>query len=452
MHHILHIKNLFANDFFVKALSFLLCFSLPLGMKKFLFPIEGRFITSETDGVFLFLNDIWIVILLFFFTSFFINKKPLPPFLKKKIFVVPIAIFVGSAFLSIFISTHFGLSAYFFMRLVLGIIFGFLVYCLVKYSGFFSVASGLFFGGIVQSFLGIAQFVSGKSVGLRYFGEIVVDETTQYVARTSIDGAVFLRAYGTMQHANILAAFLIIGFLAGAFLLYKTCNKERGDILAPSLISSGLFIITLGIAATFSRSGWIAAFVSGVLFLGFVFFNHNGKKVGMKMLIVFAAVLAGVMASFGWAVIPRASLERNEPSVELRVDYLRMGSAIISNHPFFGVGIGSQTEYAKENGLYAKFGVSRPRDFQPIHNVFILVFSEIGIIGIIPLGVFFVVLFARAFKNIARDMKSAWLLSSIAALFIFGLFDHFPWTAQSGIVIFWVVTFLLALSLEEGVE
>ncbi len=452
MHYALRIKNFIADDFFAKALSFFVFFSLPLGMKKFLFPIEGKFITSETDGAFLFLNDIWIIILLFLFSSFCINKKSCLSFLRKKALMVPLAIFVGFSFLSIFVSTHFGFSTYFFIRLVLGVMFGFLVYCLVKHSGFFSAALGLFLSALVQSFLGLLQFISGKSVGLRYFGEVVVNETTQYVARTSVDGAVFLRAYGTMQHANILAAFLIIGFLAGAFLFYKKYNKERRDILASALIASGLFIIALGVAATFSRSGWIAAFASGILFLGFVFFNHNGKKAGMRMCVLFAAIFVGVITSFGWAIIPRASLERDEPSVELRVDYLHIGSRIITDHPFFGVGIGNQTDYAKEQGLYAKFGVSRPRDFQPIHNIFILVFSEIGIFGVVSIGIFFAAFFARAFRNVARDINVAWLFSSVSTLFIFGLFDHFPWTTQSGIAMFWVLVFLLALSLEERVE
>lgn len=443
------LKKIIQKHFF-DVLVFLFFFLLPFGTKKFLFSLEGREITSEMDGAFLFLNDIWLSIFLLIFLLFLRKRALTLPSFWKRWIIFALTIFLGVSFLSAVFSPHTALSIYSFVRLFLGMLLGFCVCKIVQYSKLFSVAWGIFVSSVVQSIIGASQFITGKSVGLKYFGEVVVDEATRQVARTSIDGALFLRAYGTMQHANILAAFLVIGFLAGVFLLFYSFRSGEKKIFRLATLSGGLFVVTLGIAVTFSRSGWITFALSTLLFLSLLIFSPESRKIGVRVFITCVIIFSAVMMVFGWAIVPRASFEDGEPSVDLRVDYLHIGRAIVLENPLIGVGIGNQVEYAREKGLYGAFGVERTRDHQPIHNIFLLALSEIGLIGGIPLGLFFVYLFTLSLKS-RKDARVVWLSSSLVGFFTLGMFDHFFWTTQSGIAMFWVVAFLLLfLTKEEG--
>lgn len=450
MYGISHIKNIFSGKVSLSILSFLLFFSIPFGTKKFLLPLEGRTITSETDGVFLFLNDIWLFVAAIVFFLFLKKKDDVYVFFKKRGSGVFLGAFAVIALLSVFLSSHFLFSAYFFLRILFGFCMGFFVYTIVKHSGFLHAAWGMFAAGIFQSILGVAQFMTGKSVGARYLGEIVVNESTEHIARVSIDGAFFLRAYGTMQHANILAAFLVLAFLTGVFLLFVSFEKKEKNLPLLSLVVAGLFLVSLGVAATFSRSGWVVFLVSLSVFLCAAFVFSNMRKNAVKILAILFLVCVGIFSVFGWAILPRASFEKNEPSVNLRAAYMRVGESIIIKNPLLGVGIGNQVEYAKKNGLYERFDVSRASDFQPVHNIFLLALSEVGLLGGIPLGLFFVYLFIFFLKHGKKNSASLWLFSSLVGFFVFGLFDHFFWTMQSGIALFWIVTFLFILSMEGG--
>ena len=433
-----------------EALVFLFFFALPLGTKKFLFPLEERGITSEADGVFLFLNDIWIPILgIVLFVL--IRKKALSWIFEKKIIVISLSSFLLVALFSIFVSSHTGVSIYAFARLLLGVLLGIFACTLVRHSDHHIAALGVFVSGIVQSIIGVVQFTIGKSIGIRYLGEVVVNETTQYVARTSVGDALFLRAYGTMQHANILAAFLLVAFISGLFLLVRNFMKEKRTHMTTAFLAGGLFLVASGLTLTFSRSGWIATAIALSAFVGILISSSGKKVVALKIVTALFFVAVAVYSIFGWAILPRASFEKDEPSVELRVDYLYLGKEIVKENPIVGVGIGNEIPYAKEHGLYGAFGIMRQQDYQPVHNMPLLIFSEIGFTGGIPLGIFLAVLLSYALRNMRKDVSVAWVFSILIGFFAFSLVDHFFWTMQSGIAMFWVFVFLLlALSDKHG--
>ncbi len=433
-----------------EALVFLFFFALPLGTKKFLFPLEGRGITSEADGVFLFLNDIWIPILGIVLFAL-IRKKVLSWILEKKIVVISLSFFLLIALFSVFVSSHTGVSIYAFVRLLLGVLLGIFACTLVRHSDHCIAALGVFVSGIIQSIVGMVQFATGKSIGIRYLGEVVVNETTQYVARTSVGDALFLRAYGTMQHANILAAFLLIAFVSGTFLLVKNFADGKKNYKKTTLLAGGLFIIACGLTLTFSRSGWIASAIALAAFVGILISSSGKKVVALKVVTVLFFVAVAVYSIFGWAILPRASFEKDEPSVELRVDYLYLGKEIVRENPIVGVGIGNEILYAKEHGLYGAFGIMRQQDYQPVHNMPLLMLSEIGFAGSVPFGIFLAVLLSYALRNVRKDISVAWVFSMLVGFFAFSLVDHFFWTMQSGIAMFWVFVFLLlALSDKHG--
>ncbi len=165
-------------------------------------------------------------------------------------------------------------------------------------------------------------------------------------------------------------------------------------------------------------------------------------------------------------IFSRAHVDAGEPAVVQRLAYNAMGFALIKAHPF-GVGIGNQVLYAVQNGWYQKFGMDKAWQWEPIHNIYILMASEIGIGGVVAFMVFLVSLFLNP-KSQARNSKQyqnpndqnpksfyflnfgnlnlfrIWNLEfSISAamlvvLLLLGLTDHYLWTLQQGRLLLWL--------------
>lgn len=107
-----------------------------------------------------------------------------------------------------------------------------------------------------------------------------------------------------------------------------------------------------------------------------------------------------------------------------------------------GVGIGNQMLYSVDSGLYQKFGAPMPVQWQPIHNIYLLIASEVGILGLLA----FLALLFRSVKDKLKSENKLELTTVCAlllSLLVFGLVDHFTWDLQAGRLIFWLVVGLL---------
>ena len=69
---------------------------------------------------------------------------------------------------------------------------------------------------------------------------------------------------------------------------------------------------------------------------------------------------------------------------------------------------------------------------QPVHNIYLLIASETGLIGLILFLVFIFQLFR---KIIGQEY---FLLLIVFSFLFIGLFDHFFWTLQQGQLMFWL--------------
>ena len=112
----------------------------------------------------------------------------------------------------------------------------------------------------------------------------------------------------------------------------------------------------------------------------------------------------------------------------------QLNSAAITmwqHSPLFGVGLGN-------------FLVELPKNLpsrtiyflQPVHNIYLLLLSETGIVG---LGSFLLLLW-----YIFQRIRNSKLKAPIVALLLLGLIDHYPLTLQQGQLLF---TLFLSLSL-----
>lgn len=450
--------NILQNKKISHIVFFLFLFSIPLGTKKFIYSFTGE--TSEFDAIFIFLSDILFLLSFLFISTAFFGKfknifQEFSLFLKekKKIFVFLLVFFFFSL-LSLFFSSHIFLSAYFFLRLLYTIFQGVFLFFVIK-KNIISITSTIYIlisASVFQAILGFLQFLSQKSVGVWFLGESIINEFSTNVARFPVFGVPLLRAYGTMAHANILAGFLVLGLIGCLFLWinkkqttppsFKSFLKER--LLFRTVISISLFIILVGIVFTFSRSGWIVALFGIIFSLCVGFLYKNTRKQTLHLFFIVCALFVIIFFSLGWAIFPRATLSRDEPSVNYRVLYNNIGRDMVLQKPL-GVGIGNQISFSKESGLYEKYGIHNNIDWQPIHNLYLLITSELGIFGIISFLFIIFVSISFSFKKqfyffLRSPPQYFWCgIVLLFSLLVFGLFDHFLWTLESGKLMLWLV-------------
>lgn len=432
---------------------FFFVFFIPFGTKKFLFNFPTPFrnyYTSEYTSAFLYGSDI----LLFLLLVLFVFLKPLSwwkeQFVRFKAPLSFLALFFVFAALSLVSAdyTHFGI--YSFTRLALGVFAAFLIAAALKSAiiRFKEIAVVISLAAVFQSVVGFLQFTLQKSVGLWFLGETIFTPGMPGIAEIFVNGANFARAYGTMPHANILAGFLVLGLLA---LFYLFLQEEK--LIFKFLETAGIFTVLTGLFLTFSRSGWITAAVATVLLTFWEFFSDKERR--KRIFYLLSLILVSCLLLFivlGWVIFARANLSSNEGPVADRWAYNRIGAELIISHPL-GVGIGNQLFYTYHTGLFDKYNVNSWGQWQPIHNLYLIIGSETGILGLISFLAFIVsvvflalhsFLVHRSFNEGGSEGGELRMsLIMLAALLVSGLFDHFLWDLQLGRLMLWVTIGIL---------
>lgn len=412
---------------------FLFVFAIPLGTKKFLFDFPTPFsnwYVSEYTSAFLYGSDI----LLFIFLLFLFWEKPFACFKewfrghrKQVLFLSLFLIFVV---LSLFSADYKPFAFYSFARLLLVAIMALAVGFvlregMVKWK---EIAVVLSLSAAVQALVGFLQFTFQKSLGLWFLGESVIAPWTKGVAKITVGGIDYIRVYGTMPHANILAGFLAIG-LASLFCLFL----EEKKLFWRAIESAGIFMVFTTLLLTFSRSGWIVALIITILAILFGLFKREYRRGSIQLTITVLACLLLLLTILGWLVFSRAHLSADESPVKDRWSYDKIGVTLVVSHPF-GVGIGNELFYAYHNGLFDKYDLRLAGQWQPIHNLYLLMSSEIGIFGLLAFLLFLFSLFSR---NAGSEVHFTEI--ALIGLLLFGLFDHFLWDLEAGRLMLWVI-------------
>lgn len=265
----------------------------------------------------------------------------------------------------------------------------------------------------------------------------------------------FLRAYGTLPHPNMLAAWLVIGLIAVTGLYVRTAQWRWRIACMTALI-----IISSGLLLTFSRSGLFAWFATLLALATFTFVREWKERtmLSMKVLkifvvsLLFFAVFRGVLAPI---VETRASvsgrLERQ--SFSDRVQQLKDARQLVPEAWFLGVGAGNYTR-----AVYAFVDSGREWwQYQPVHNVWILAFVELGVFGFCLFLLFLFSLVRRMIHAVGAALHHSyetlpWSLFTTLmffALSLIALVDHFLWSLGFGIMVSWTVLGLFLGSSEE---
>ena len=222
---------------------------------------------------------------------------------------------------------------------------------------------------VFQAFLGFLQFTLQSSVGLSFLGESRIGPDILNVAKIDVGNLKIVRPYGTFTHANVFGGLLSIGFLLTGYLyIQELISKKKSYTL--------LTIFSIGVLLSFSRAAFVATFASIMIFLAFRKFKITYSKIRNFTLafsgIIFLSYLTGVLN----LVLIR--LKFADAGIIERVDQIKTSFAMMLAHPF-GVGIGNYTNVASQISPDKLM----PWQFEPVHNVFLLIGTELGIMAVL---------------------------------------------------------------------
>lgn len=385
--------------------------SIPIQLNKFFFPSFSFVLGIPIDyrAVSIYFIDILIILLL---ASIAIRPpKNFLKFLKdKKSFIYTLGT----------LNAYLFLNAYFFSQSqTVSLLFAIKV---LEFSLFCIVATYYFSQKKVfkksqkiigltlacQSALAIAQFLIQKSLGLGLLGERSFDASTVSIAHTQIFGSQFLRAYGTFPHPNILGAYLLISLV---ILNTNQKNKHNWSSFQGLVASAALLL-------TFSKTALFMAIITVV-----------SLKARIKTLLLTLILLAS-SAYIYLKYFNQSYLD----SIAERIMLAASAIDIAKAHLLFGVG---SNNFILAISKYNLTSISQVRLLQPVHNVFLLILSENGIIGLTVFALFFF----KVLTQIDTKLKSAVFFIVLAYLSL----DHFLWTLEQGqLLLFLSIAYILS--------
>ncbi|MEA3398400.1 MAG: hypothetical protein U9R06_01510, partial [Patescibacteria group bacterium] len=118
---------------------------------------------------------------------------------------------------------------------------------------------------------------------------------------------------------------------------------------------------------------------------------------------------------------------------------------VIADNWALGAGIGN---YAKYNANMANSNYANDKDnflpaweYQPVHNVFLLVWSEIGIFGLaFFIGLFlFGAYYALRRRTETKDKTEIYKFGLLMAMVVMFMVDHWWWSLHFGVIFFWLI-------------
>ena len=346
------------------------------------------------------------------------------------------------------------------------LIMGVGLYWLIRRAGYdrARLVWSLILGVSLQAGLGIWQFLSQATFSSKWLGlarHLSGDLGTSVIEAVGADGIGerWLRAYGGLDHPNMLGGVLAVAILlligeiirlgkvnfrfsifdfrivkkfqisdfppkadqprADKFQIKSGINKMGAIKISQWLM---LPVFTTGLFFSFSRSAWLALGVGLAVMAGLAMVGRNLKlQRGLAEIILAMGILSLILFSqYQNLIVARLG---GQSRLEIKSNSERLASyqeswQVIKNNWLLGAGLGNYTlagYNAKmkicETAEYGTVDIARNYEkanqecqkisgyyYQPAHNVFLLVWAETGGVGVL----FFAIMIIYAFVRLLR--------------------------------------------------
>jgi O-antigen ligase len=301
-----------------------------------------------------------------------------------------------------------------------------------------AIALTLVTAALVYGAIGVLQVARQGPVGLDLLGEFPLNPARSGVSVIQSGDLRWLRPYGLSSHPNVLGGFLAIATLAAGGLSFAERGRLRWFGTAAALFCLWCLLLT------FSRGAWLGFAAGAVAVLPLVWRGIWTERAARRHLLVLAALALIVGAVFVGRYHPllltRAGVgsERLEQqSIAERVIFNNVAFVAIERYPLQGVGAGNFPWFSS---YYLFYETDIDHRGENVHNVFLLVTAELGVIGLLLMVAVVLSAIGRALPrsgDALADWYRAVFLGGAVALIVIGLFDHYPWSLLGMQVLWW---------------
>lgn len=407
-----------------KTIFYLLILFLPTQLGRHFWPDFAYVYGIRVDYLSptIYLTDIFIFLLFFtfLFKTFFTKQKLKKIKLKNKAWIFVWAFLIISA---VIMSKNPTSGLYAMLKIIEFVFLGmYSIHFFKEKNVLKNVAILLSIGIIYEGLLATAQFINQGSLnGVFYLlGERSFSGQTIGIANTSLGGNLVLRPYATFPHPNLLAAFLLLSLV---FIYCLTKNKKSYFFTFSFIIGSISLLLTM------SRVSIFLAIIIAIIFM----LKNGGKKQTFLFLIIIFLIIILSPLRFRFM-----DINLNDLAIVQRQELIVSSLLMTKDNFLLGVGVNN---YFFNLPSYLLF--QKEFFFQPVHNIFLLILSQTGILGLF----FFLWFLKKTYFFIKKTSKKKDILFIKLLLFFLvltmGLFDHYFLTLQQGQLLFtFVFSFL----------
>ena len=262
---------------------------------------------------------------------------------------------------------------------------------------------------IYSSVIAIGQFFLQRTIGgpLYLLGERSFTASTPGIAKAYYLGRELMRPYSIFPHPNVLAGFVAT---SGFFLL-----KTKGSVFLKVIVGISSFAV-LVLAA--SLGVWLALFIVAVFMVTYFLSPKFFKRIALY--IFFLVVLLGLLLPIASAQFSKVNLREN---ISKRAELNEAAGKMLSQAPLTGIGLNNFPVLLPT--VRVDTGITW--FLQPVHNIFLLIFVETGIFGLL---IFIYFLFLSLKKSFQVVGSKGLYVFVFLLIIITGSFDHYWITLQ----------------------
>lgn len=283
----------------------------------------------------------------------------------------------------------------------------------------------------VEGLLAIGQIAKGGSLNgfWWWLGERSFDFNTIGIAQMSVANNGIVRAYGTFSHPNSLAGFLLVSLVLWVKFKDNLSSYKVFKVINSNMLWWGVtWLGIMGIILTGSRTIWFLSFMAMIWLLWGNFRNIKNKGIILFLVIL---MLFGVYKMIDYNYPIKSFLGGWDENGLLKRGQLNMAAVgMVKKSPLFGVGMNNflvnLPDYQKNNQIFW---------FQPVHNIGLLLMTEIGLLGTI------ILVWSIISKKIIKINDKIMLLI-LGVIFLSGMVDHYWFTLPQNM---WLLALVLGM-------
>ena len=248
---------------------------------------------------------------------------------------------------------------------------------------------------------------------------------------------VLYRVTGLFSHPNVFGGFLFFSLLNASYLYVVHQEKWIKWLLTPLI-----FLHFLALSISFSRAAMIACIIGTIIWTIIQYFwieDFLYKKEIKKILLIFFLSSIICLTLFHQQFFNRGGIinynQVVQSSDEERIIYQEMALKMIKANPWFGIGFNNfqLCNHPIQLGLFL---------CAKVHNIYLLVAVETGIIGFIFFGAFLLSILKKTIQK-PFSQEQALFLSIFIGLLWIGCCDYYFVEQMYGKILFFTSLALL---------